>query len=207
MWPWHAVETLAPAPSPQFCILPPPSSRCPFCWSVEMQAPSFPGPWHGAHLSRPAQRAFPPSAFWLSLPDGQQRGGEDRKLGPVFSAAVLLLAKISATSMPWRQIETELEETETVALKRGHSQLGPQELYLWRVVRGLILSRSRVRSALGHFPDGWTVRSLSVSVLHRLVPTHLGSRCLWAAHVTSSTWWGFSTCNIAPRTWLRIWPI
>ena len=72
-------------------------------------------------------------------------------------------------------------------------------------MRSLILSRSRAWSACGHFRDWCVVRSQGVSVRSLLVPTGLGSPCLWAAHSgLCPPGGGFSTCHKAPRTWLRV---
>ena len=60
-------------------------------------------------------------------------------------------------------------------------------------------------SARGHSSDWWVVRSSGVSILNLLVPTSLGSTCLWAAYSKLlPPGGGFSICKAAQRTRLRI---
>ena len=90
----------------------------------------------------------------------------------------------------------EVKKNSFIALpgKGVHSWLMPSKLCVptWRGSEEFSSNGSkRAWSARGHSSDGLVVRWVEASITSLLVPTGLGSTCLWAPYRTFSTWWEF----------------
>ena len=114
------------------------------------------------------------------------------------------------TPMPKRNTETELEETENVALiarQRGDTQLVPQGLcrLLEGVVRSLIVFEEQ--GVISSWTFFWLVGGEVIgSQLHQPSGSSWSGVYVLVGSIplTSCTSGDFGTCKIASRTWLRI---